>query len=67
MPRPTKQAIIDVIVAEVTAKQFTGDMRDGDAPPITLQNFQLETVGGSELAGDVTEGQRLSDVMAKTA
>ena len=44
MPRPTKQAIIDVIVAEVTAKQFTGDMRDGDAPPITLQNFQLETV-----------------------
>jgi hypothetical protein len=44
VPRLTKQAIIDVIVAEATAKQFTGDKRDGDAPPITLQNFQPETL-----------------------
>src|SRR5262249_60786613 len=36
----------------------------GTAP---AENFQLETVFGGELAGDVAEGQRLSDIMAKAA
>jgi hypothetical protein len=41
VPRYTKQAVIDVIVSEA-AKIFTGDKRDGEAPPITLQNFSTE-------------------------
>jgi hypothetical protein len=37
MPRSTKGALIDAIVSKVT--HFTGDKRDGDIPPITVQNF----------------------------
>jgi hypothetical protein len=39
----TKQETIDVIVAEATTSLFTGDNRDGEAPPITLQNFYTES------------------------
>jgi len=35
----TKRAIIDAIVADATCRRFTGDKRDGDAPPITFENF----------------------------
>src|SRR5262249_48843877 len=38
---------------------------DGCCGAALAEDFQLETVGGGQLAGDVTEGQRLSDVMAK--
>lgn len=37
--RYTKSEIIDAIVAEATHGLFTGDKRDGEAPPITRQNF----------------------------
>jgi hypothetical protein len=33
---------IDLIVATATGGQYTGDKRDGKAPPITLENFALE-------------------------
>ena len=39
---PTKRDIIDAIVGEATKRQFTGDRRDGDAPPIDLENFHTE-------------------------
>jgi hypothetical protein len=41
--RFTKVEIIDAIVAEATKGLFTGDKRDGEAPPITRQNFHSET------------------------
>jgi hypothetical protein len=41
--RFTKVEIIDAIVAEATKGLFTGDKRDGEAPPITRQNFHPET------------------------
>ena len=41
--RFTKVEIIDAIVAEATKGLFTGDNRDGEAPPITRQNFHSET------------------------
>ena len=34
--------IIDLIVSEATHGLFTGDERDGGAPPITFQNFRDE-------------------------
>jgi hypothetical protein len=37
VPRPTKQALIDAIVIKVTS--FTGDKRDGDVPPIKVENY----------------------------
>ena len=37
--RLTKKDIVDLIVAAATNKLFTGDSRDGTAPPITFQNF----------------------------
>lgn len=40
--RLTKKDIVDLIVAEATNKLFTGDSRDGDTPPITIQNFNDE-------------------------
>jgi len=43
VPPYTKQEAIDAIVAEATTSQFTGDNRDGAAPPITLQNFYTES------------------------
>ena len=42
--RLTKKDIVDLIVAEATNKLFTGDRRDGDAPPITIQNFTDEMI-----------------------
>jgi hypothetical protein len=35
--------LVDWIVAKATWGMFTGDERDGEAPPITIQNFTLET------------------------
>jgi hypothetical protein len=40
--RFTKVEIIDAIVAEATKGLFTGDKRDGEAAPITRQNFHSE-------------------------
>jgi hypothetical protein len=59
VPLSTKQEIIDVIVAEAT-RLFTGDDRDGEAPPITLQNFYDESFryGAKALRERL---QRLSD------
>jgi hypothetical protein len=34
--------LIDLIIFKATGGLFTGDERDGDAPPITLQNFHSE-------------------------
>jgi Arm DNA-binding domain len=42
MARPTEQEIIDAIVRDATSGMFTGDQRDGDAPPITRENFFTE-------------------------
>jgi hypothetical protein len=39
MERITRRKIIDVIVREASAFGFLGDERDGEAPPITLENF----------------------------
>src|SRR6516165_7329850 len=41
---PTKKEIVDWIVAEATLGRFRGDKRDGEAPPITIQNFTNEMV-----------------------
>jgi hypothetical protein len=38
----TKQLIIDAIIARATYKWFSGDQRDGDTPPITIENFVNE-------------------------
>jgi hypothetical protein len=40
--RLTKKEIVDWIVAKATFGMFKGDKRDGEAPPITVQNFSLE-------------------------
>jgi hypothetical protein len=40
VPRLTKTALIDAIVNEVST--YTGDERDGAAPPITVRNFHEE-------------------------
>ena len=40
--RRTKK-IVDWIVAKATWGHFKGDKRDGEAPPITIQNFVLES------------------------
>jgi hypothetical protein len=46
MTRPTRNEIIDLIVREATANPvfvgFLGDKRDGQAPPITVENFSTE-------------------------
>lgn len=41
--RLTKKMMIDQIVADTTHGRFKGDKRDGEAPPITIQNFSLES------------------------
>ena len=41
---PTKKEIVDWMVAEATLGRFRGDKRDGEAPPITIQNFTNEMV-----------------------
>jgi hypothetical protein len=38
----TKKEIIDLMVAHATLGRFKGDKRDGEAPPITVQNFTTE-------------------------
>src|SRR5262249_40168063 len=38
-PRLTKKVIVDLIIAEATFRRFKGDKRDGETPPITIQNF----------------------------
>jgi hypothetical protein len=40
--RLTKKEIVDCIVAKPTFGMFKGDKRDGETPPITVQNFSLE-------------------------
>jgi hypothetical protein len=40
--RPTKKEIVDAIIAEATFGRFKGDKRDGETPPITIQNFTDE-------------------------
>ena len=40
--RLTKKEIVDFIIAAATNKLFTGDGRDGAAPPITFHNFLNE-------------------------
>jgi hypothetical protein len=42
MARLTKKQIIDSIVCEATQGLFFGDERDGETPPINLQNFTDE-------------------------
>jgi hypothetical protein len=42
--RFSKHEIIDLIVSKATHGLFTGDRGDGEAPPITLQNFGTEMV-----------------------
>jgi hypothetical protein len=46
MARPTRAEIIDAIVSEATHElcRFTGDTRDGTAPPIRLENFNIEAL-----------------------
>jgi hypothetical protein len=39
---PTKKEIVDLIIAEATYGRFKGDKRDGETPPITIQNFTAE-------------------------
>jgi hypothetical protein len=36
---PTKKQLIDAMIAEATHGYFKGDKRDGETPPITVQNF----------------------------
>ena len=48
MARVTRREIIDAIVCEATKWRegnplFLGDERDGRGPPITLENFAIET------------------------
>jgi hypothetical protein len=40
--RLTRKEIIDWIVAKATIGMFTGDKRDREAPPITIQNFTVQ-------------------------
>lgn len=40
--RLTEKEIIDAIIAEATFGRFKGDERDGETPPITIQNFANE-------------------------
>jgi hypothetical protein len=40
--RLTKKEVVDWIVAKATSGMFKGDKRDGEAPPIMVQNFNLE-------------------------
>jgi hypothetical protein len=40
--RLTKAEIVDRIVTTATFGRFRGDKRDGEAPPITIRNFDLE-------------------------
>jgi len=42
--RLTKKEIVDWIVAKATFGMFKGDKRDGETPPITVQNFSLDGV-----------------------
>jgi hypothetical protein len=44
LKKDSKKNIVDAIIAEATKRIFTGDKRDGDAPPITLQNFLDESL-----------------------
>ena len=46
MARPTRWEIIDAIVSEATHElcRFMGDARDGTAPPIRLENFNIEAL-----------------------
>jgi hypothetical protein len=37
--RLTKKEIVDLMVAQATFGRFKGDKRDGETPPITIQNF----------------------------
>jgi hypothetical protein len=39
---PTRQTIIDAMVAQVTYGRFKGDKRDGEPPPPTLENSSTE-------------------------
>jgi hypothetical protein len=39
---PTREAIVDALVAEATYGRFLGDHRDGEAPPATLENALTE-------------------------
>jgi hypothetical protein len=38
----TKKEMIDQLVTQAAFGQFKGDKRDGETPPITIQNFSLE-------------------------
>jgi hypothetical protein len=38
-----KRRLVDWIVAKATWGRFTGDERDGKAPPITVENFTVES------------------------
>ena len=40
----SNREIIDLIVSQATYGSFTGDERDGEAPPITFQNFMDEAI-----------------------
>jgi hypothetical protein len=40
---PAKKEIVDWIIAEATLGRFKGD-KDGEAPPMTIQNFTNETI-----------------------
>jgi hypothetical protein len=39
----TPRDIIDLVISRATHGSFTGDERDGEAPPITFQNFTTES------------------------
>jgi hypothetical protein len=47
----TRRDIIDLVISRATHDSFTGDERDGEAPPITFQNFTTESfrLGAREL------------------
>jgi hypothetical protein len=40
----SRKEIVDIVIREATYGLFVGDRRDGDAPPITLQNFTNEMI-----------------------
>jgi hypothetical protein len=39
----TRRDIIDLVISRATQDSFTGNERDGEAPPITFQNFTTES------------------------
>jgi hypothetical protein len=43
MERRHRTKLVDWIVAKATFGMFTGDKRDGEPPPITVQNWFLDT------------------------